>query len=297
MTSWPTCAAARPEDKGWAMSGAFDLSQLGATLHAPPYRVTSDAMVAYARATNDENFAHLDGTVAPPLCAVVPALKTMAAAKRLVTGLFTLHGSHDILVAAPITPGMTVTVTAQVVGILPTPAGATIVVRGETHDDRGTLLNVQHLVVLAQGYVIGERLGVPAPDHRTQDGITDRPPDAEALQPLDPDQTRRYAEASGDREAYTFDEDAARAKGLAGPIVHGLCTMAFVSRLVVAHGCGGDSRKLRRLAVRFTRPLIMQPGQIVTSRLWQLPEPGRFAATCLDRAGTEVLRHGLAEIA
>lgn len=279
------------------MSSGFDLSQLGARLEAPPCHVTAEAMVAYARATNDENSAHLDGTMVPPLFAVVPALKTMAAAKRLVTGLFTLHGSHDILFAAPIRAGMVLAVTAEVVGILPTPAGATIVVRGETRDDRGTLLNVQHLVVLAQGYVITQHLGVSAPDHRTPDGITDRPPDAEAVQPLDPDQTRRYAEASGDREAYTFDAEAARAKGLAGPIVHGLCTMAFLGRLVVAHACGGDSRKLRRFAVRFTRPLIMQPGQIVTSRLWRLPGPGRFAATCLDRAGTEVLRHGLAELA
>ena len=279
------------------MSAGFALSQLGVTLAAEPYRVTADATIAYARATSDENRAHLDGTLAPPLFAVVPALKTMAAAKRRVTDLFTLHGSHDLAIAQPIVPGMVLVVRAEVLGIHPTSAGAIVVVRGDTHDHHGALVNVQHLVVLAQGFHIDRSLGVPAPDHRTPDGITDARPDIEEVQPLDPDQTRRYAEASGDRAAYTFDGAAARANGLAGPIVHGLCTMAFLGRLVVARACGGDSRRLRRLAVRFTRPLIMQPGQALTSRLWQLPEPGRFAATCLDRAGTEVLRHGLAEVA
>ena len=41
-----------------------------------PYRVEAAATIAYARATNDDNPAHLAGRLAPPLFAVVPALKT-----------------------------------------------------------------------------------------------------------------------------------------------------------------------------------------------------------------------------
>ncbi len=272
---------------------------LDVPVRSEPYRVDAAATVAYARAINDDDPAHLAGRLAPPLFAVVPALKTLVRAKRLATDAFTLHGEHDIRVHRPIVPGMVLVVEARLVGIRTTPAGTALIVHGVTRSEDGTPVNEQYLVAIAHGRRLGGDAGMAAPDHRLPPGVRDTEPVARTIYTLDPDQTRRYAEASGDRDPYTFDAAEARRRGLPGPIVHGLCTMAFVSRAVVAAACGGDSRRLRRLAVRFSTLFLMQPGQQLVTTIWRAGGEGRrrwFACEAADRTGAVVIRHGRAEV-
>jgi len=278
------------------------LGALDVPVHSEPYRVDAAATIAYARATNDDNPAHLTGRLAPPVFAVVPALKTLVRAKRLAMDAFTLHGEHDIRFHRPIVPGMTLTVEARLVGVRTTPAGTTLIVHGITRAEDGSLVNEQYLVNIAHG-AHGRRLaddaGISAPDHRLSAGLRDTAPLAQTTYDLDPDQTRRYAEASGDRDPYTFDAEEARRRGLPGPIVHGLCTMAFVSRAVVAAACATDSRRLKRLAVRFSNLFMMRPGQRLLTTIWRAGGDGgrrRFGCEAADPAGTIVIRHGWAEV-
>ena len=56
--------------------------------------------------------------------------------------------------------------------------------------------------------------------------------------------------------------------GCPAPIVHGLCTMAFASRAVVAAACGGRLARLRRLAVRFSNLLHDAAGPASRTTLW-----------------------------
>ena len=61
---------------------------------------------------------------------------------------------------------------------------------------------------------------------------------------------------------------------------------------------GGDSTRLKRLAVRFSRPVL--PGQEITSRIWATGERDGntvygFETTNPD--GEPVIKSGLAEIA
>ncbi len=273
--------------------------KLGAKATAPAYLVTPEATIAYARATNDSNPAHLAGRIAPPLFAVVPALKTLAALKREACEGFTLHGEHELRFHRPITPGMTLTTEAEVIGLQPTKAGPLVVVKGTTHDQQGHLLNEQFLVAIAHGRSLDQGVGVPPPDHRRPAGLGEAQRLADCSFPVDDDQTLRYAEASGDRDPYTFDHAEARARGLPGAIVHGLCTLAFVSRAVVERCCAQDSTRLRRLAVRFSGLLLLQPGQQLITRLWRAGQrDGRacFVAESDNRAGEGVIRHGWAEI-
>jgi len=272
--------------------------QLGARLRTEPTLVTREATIAYARATNDENGEHLTGRIAPPLFAVVPAVKSMAALKRRACEGFTLHGEHDIVFHRPIEPGMRVWVEAEVIGIQPSRAGALIVTRGETRTDGGELLNEQVMVNVAHGRPAQRALGRLPPDHRKPDGLGEDHRLATLDLPVDADQTLRYAEASGDRDPYTFDDAEAKARGLPGAIVHGLCTMAFLGRAAVALACGGDSRRLRRLALRFAGLVLLQPGQRLVTTLWRAGRQGEhacFAAETSDREGSVVVRHGWAE--
>jgi acyl dehydratase len=272
---------------------------LDVPVRSEPYRVEAAATIAYARATNDDNPAHLGGRLAPPLFAVVPALKTLVRAKRLATEAFTLHGEHDITFHRPIVPGMTLTMEARLVGVRATAAGTTLIVHGITRTDDGTLVNEQYLVNIAHGRRLADEAGTAAPAHQMPAEVRNTAPVARVAYDLDADQTRRYAEASGDRDPYTFDADEAKRRGLPGPIVHGLCTMAFVGRAVVAVGCRGDSRRLRRLAVRFSNLLLMVPGQRLLTTVWRAGRAGahaRYACEATDPAGTVVIRHGWAEI-
>lgn len=261
--------------------------------------VSAEATIAYARATNDANPCHLSGEVAPPLFAVVPALKTLVRPKKAVTGLHSLHGEHDLVIHRPIVPGMVLRTSARLVGVHPSPAGVVMVGRGDTRTVEGQLVNEQYLTWVFRGETVAASIGDRAPEHRLPVGIRETAPMARVVAPLDPDQTRRYAEASGDRDAYTYDDAYARSLGYPGAIVHGLCTMAFAGRAIVDQCCGGDSRRLARLAVRFSGLLLMRPGQQVTTAIWPVgrrEERRAFAFETEDVGGRTVIAHGLAEV-
>jgi acyl dehydratase len=135
----------------------------------------------------------------------------------------------------------------------------------------------------AQG---AEAVGEEAPGHAF-DGHSD--PEVEISQTFDKDQTYRYAEASGDPMPIHLDDELAKSVGLPGIIIHGLCTMAFTSVAVIQHACPDDPTRLKRLAVRFAKPV--QPGQTITTRIW----PGYAFQTESDD-GSVVIKDGLAEI-
>ena len=74
---------------------------------------------------------------------------------------------------------------------------------------------------------------------------TARTPIAEVAYRVADDQTVRYAAASGDHFAIHLDDEFARAVGLPGRIVHGLCTMAFAGRAVLEAAGVDDPRAVK----------------------------------------------------
>ena len=108
------------------------------------------------------------------------------------------------------------------------------------------------------------------------------------------DQTERYAAASGDHFEIHLDDAAARAVGLPGRVVHGLCTMAFAGRAVLEAAGVDDAGAVRRLAVRFSAPLV--PGGALTTRIWGQDGAEAFGFEAVDGDGRAVLRDGRAEL-
>ena len=90
-----------------------------------------------------------------------------------------------------------------------------------------------------------------------------------------------------------LDDDFAKAMGLPGIIVHGLCTMAFCGRAVVQTYCAEDPTQLKRFAVRFSK--IVQPSEKVTHSLWTGDRGGVVFETTSDN-GNIAIKDGLAEI-
>jgi acyl dehydratase len=262
------------------------------------YVVTADAIRAYADATDDSSPAARAGRVAPPVFAIVPVWEAIAPASRSVASedarRRVVHYAQDLRFRHPLEAGMAVVSSASPVALLQHPKGAQLVIRTETRLEDGELVNEQYVTEFFRDVFADATHGERPPEHRLADEAKDAPPLAELTYPVAEDQTDRYAAASGDRFEIHLDDAAARALGLPGRIVHGLCTLAFAGRAVLEAAGVDDPGAVRRLAVRFSAPLF--PGAALTTRVWRLGDGGTFAFEAVDAAGGPVLRDGRAEL-
>jgi acyl dehydratase len=279
----------------------FAIDRIGEWTEESEFTVEAARLKAYAAATNDP--IHASGDIAPPVFAVVPVWDVIGAAVAMVTPpevmLNVLHGEQDMYFHRVITPGMTLRSKATVVGIHVKKSGTTVVSKLECRDaSDGELVNEQYVITFFRGAADGESAGEEAPSHRLAQGVRAAEPVATVDQTLDTDQTYRYSEASGDMVPIHLDEDIARSVGLPGIIIHGLCTMAFTSWAAVEQLAGGDTARVKRLAVRFSKPVL--PGQTITTRFWSAGEvDGRavYAFDTVNPDGDVVIKDGLVEIA
>ncbi len=274
----------------------FNLDAIGRWTPGRAVSVSKDALAAYARATEETSPIALEGRIATPVFAIVPVWDTLQEAARSVAPEEArprvVHGDQDIQISVPIQSGMTVRSRAAAVGVHVKESGTTVVLKTETRDGDDRLLNEQYVTEFYRGISGGEGAGEVAPDHRMPAELAGSEPAVETTYPLAEDITRRYAEASGDHNAFHLDEEVARAAGLPGIIVHGLCLMAFAGRAVLASREIDEPAAVRRLAVRFSRP--MAPGDALTTRV--RPENGAVRFDATNGAGEVVLKDGLAEI-
>ena len=113
---------------------------------------------------------------------------------------------------------------------------------------------------------------------------------------FDADQTFRYAEPAGDPMPIHLDAEFAQQMGLPGIIMHGLCTSAMLSHVLIQHAATDRPETLKRLAVRFSKPGI--PGESMTTSVWHAGDRnGReiYSFESVNPAGELLIRDGLAE--
>jgi acyl dehydratase len=275
----------------------FNLDALGQWTPGRAMSVGREALGAYARATDETAQLALDGRIATPVFAIVPVWHTLQEAARSVAPEEArprvVHGDQDIRISIPIQAGMTVRSRAAAVGVHVKESGTTVVLKTESRDGEDRLLNEQYVTEFYRGISGGTGGGEEPPDHRMPDELAGSEPDAALTYPIAEDQTQRYADASGDHNAFHLDEEVARAAGLPGIVVHGLCLMAFAGRAVLASQEIEDPTAIKRLAVRFSRPVA--PGDALTTRIRQ-PQGGAVRFDATDGAGEVVLKDGLAEL-
>jgi acyl dehydratase len=274
--------------------GNFDLATLGAWTEPKRFSVERERVAAYAAATNDPIEAHRTGDLAPPVFAVVPAFEASAEAVLAVAPaellMMLVHGEQDFTYHRPIEPGMDLVTRSAPLGVRQTSAGVVVAVKSETRTAEGDLVNEQWMSTFFRGAQGQEPGGVVGPGHALDAALRESAPFRTTTQKIDEDQTHRYAEPSGDHNPIHLDPDFAKAVGLPGIINHGLCTMAFASHAVI-QVAGFDPRALKRLAVRFARPVL--PGQEITTRFWHGAGGAVAFETATDDA-TVVIKDGLA---
>jgi acyl dehydratase len=260
------------------------------------YEVSAEAIRAYAEATDDPAPAARAGRVAPPVFAIVPVWEAIAPASRAVASegarRRVVHYAQDMILHRPLKAGMRVVSFATPVALLEHPKGSQLVIRTETRLEDGDPVNEQYVTEFFRDVFAEASSGARPPDHRLADDLKDDRV-AEISQPVAEDQTERYAAASGDRFEIHLDDAAARAVGLPGRVVHGLCTMAFAGRAVLEAAGVDEPAAVRRLAVRFSAPLL--PGGTLTTQVWRL-DGTTYGFEAADADGTPVIRDGRAEL-
>lgn len=261
------------------------------------YEVTAEAIEKYARATNDLNERYLStDVVASPVFPIVPAFDSFMAAAmdpELEADLLRLvHGAEEHVLYEAIQPGDTLTVATVLESVDKKDTGETFTVKSTETNQHGTPVAEVRGTMFIRGSGSGPR---PA---AAQSDDAERTIEHEATTKVDEDQTHRYAEASGDHNPIHLDEATARMAGLPGIILHGMCTMALATQGAVDGLAGGDPSRVRRVAVRFSKPV--RPGQELTTRFW--PEAGAGETTTYgfetyNSDGIAVIKAGIAEVA
>lgn len=271
----------------------------------PPqdYGVTAEATTNYARAYNEDNpwffdIDRPDGIIAPPMFGVVMSwlsvMTIMTDSDLRVDLLRLLHSEQDMYFYRPIVPGDIITSTAKIATIEEKSNGESLTVEIHCANQRDEAVQRILFTTLIRGK--NNR-------NKRSEGSAEEPlplgePLLRVCQTIDVDQTYRYAQASGDYNPIHVDENIAKMAGLPGIIVHGLCTMAFTSKVIIDHLCDHDPRRLRRLRARFSRPVL--PGQEITTTVWQKPDCGGlqvYAYETFGPGGKAVIKEGVAEVA
>lgn len=262
------------------------------------HTVSRDETIAYARATNDDNPRYLSGELAPPMFGVFLEMPPLMEAVKdpVVIGdpkrfLRLLHGEHDMRWHRPLLPGRTYTTTCSVKSKTEKATGEVIEMRLETKDADGVALETVSTMFIRSetpppkdGAKEQKKAPEPAPARRVV---------LQGREVVAADQSVRYAQASGDHNPIHTNPEVAKKAGLPGIILHGLCSMAFCQKAIVNQLAGGDPSRLKRLKVRFAKPVLM--GQALDIEGWR--DDAKAPLGFEMRVGQDVvIKDGLAEV-
>lgn len=115
----------------------------------------------------------------------------------------------------------------------------------------------------------------------------DREPDLTIDIATRPDQALLYR-LTGDRNPLHSDPAFAARGGFPRPILHGMCTYGYATRLLVNELGDGDAGRLRSMSGRFTRPVL--PGDRLSLLVWRDDDGADFRV--LAEGGEPVLDRG-----
>ncbi|MEZ4317510.1 MAG: MaoC/PaaZ C-terminal domain-containing protein [Myxococcota bacterium] len=237
---------------------------IGKTYAGGTYPVSSAETLAYARATDDPNprYAGRDA-VAPPMFHVrpfIPLMMQMARDPELSIDMLRLvHGEHAMRFAGLLRDGDELALSGSLLDVSEKPSGTvfTFALHGDVGGERVLDGTTSYFVRSASPPASkGEKRAAPEP-----------PPASWSVeQPVSADQAVRYAAASGDDNPIHTDPDTAKKAGLPGCILHGLCTLAFAQRDLIARVADGDPARLASLSTRFTGMVF--PGETLRMDVW-----------------------------
>lgn len=118
----------------------------------------------------------------------------------------------------------------------------------------------------------------------------------ELVKSVEPYRPYWYAGASGDFNPIHIDDNFAKAVGLPGKILQGLCSMAFCHQAVIDFA-GGDPRRLKRIKVEFRGNVLPNDKVKVVGKVKEVgKERALLQFTMENQKGEKVIENGEAEV-
>jgi acyl dehydratase len=251
---------------------------------------------AYALATNDKNPLYVDEKMAPPLFSVRLGKEVLFKAitdPALGADLLRLvHGEQDMEFLRPLRPGDLATMRATITGMEEKSSGELLHAQLRIYVDGQLCVRARETM-----FIRGEKKAEGGKKEEAQDDSAGRKIAYRATVDVTKDQSLRYADASLDNNPIHVDENVAKMAGLPGVILQGLCTMAFAQNAVVNEVLKGDATKLKRLAVRFAKPVLM--GDKLAVEGWEVESRDgvkTYGFHVKNQAGVAVITNGVAEV-
>jgi acyl dehydratase len=265
---------AGPDDPAASESSTADVAAgegmnkatIGKRYKGPSEFVRPEQIAAFAAATNDANTAYCGSSdaIAPMVFPVRPLLGVCGQAaldKEVQADLMRLlHGEQEMIFHDTLKPWDLIAPRATILDIEDKASGQLLKISQKLMRDG------ECVVEAISGYFIRATGGGGGAKKAPKEAPPQRDLLMEQSWVMDPDQSVRYAEASLDKNPIHVDNDVAKAAGHPGVIAHGLCTMAMSTRELINGLAEGDPRRLKRLKVRFTKPVL--PGESLTTRAW-----------------------------
>ncbi len=272
---------------------------IGKTYPSIEYKVEEKDSMFYALATNNPNPHYIDGTIeggliAPPMFAVRYGAELFFKVffdDEIGENFFPflVHGEQDMEWFQPVKLGKKVTSTATILDIQDKGTGEAIIVEVlTTLSKTGEKVCRQVMTFFVRGF------GKLEKKEKSPKQEVERGEEAfVAQEKVMKGQSFVYAHASTDHNPIHLDDAFAKQVGLGGIILHGLCTMAFCHKAIVDQHLDGDPLKLRRLSVRFSKPVY--PGDNLTIRAWKHPhDENELLFETTNQKGEFVIKNGRA---
>ncbi len=281
---------------------ALNRDLIGKEYEPGTYTVTEDAIIKYALATNDDNLWYTyprreGGIIAPPIFGVVwnhlELGKPLFDPDLNINLLMLLHGEQDMIFKKIVKPGDTITTTSSVHHIEDKGSGEILVIKLSSKNQN----NEEVLETYSTMFIRGGS-GSKKKEEKKEEKKEPKLGEPVFVQEVyvKKHQPYIYAEASGDHNPIHVDPNTAKMAGLPGVILQGLCTMAFAQNAVVNNYLNEDPRKLKRLKVRFSKPVL--PGDILKVVAWELAKENNIAKLYFEvynQKCQKVISDGLAE--
>ena len=275
---------------------------LGKEYNAGPQSVDRESIQQYALATNEQNPLYLstepDADIVPP--PIYPVVFLPDILSQLVDDaeemnfnvLRVVHAEHRMMWKHTLHPGDEIYTTAKISNMEQRGNNEIVdlLIQCKRNDDVVVEMNYR---LLSRGE---KKEGTKRPQSETVVATRGKVL-IKHESVVSADQGKRYAKASGDHNPIHVSDDAARSVGLPRAILHGLCTMALASQVIVDGLLEGDPRRLKSMSVRFSRPVLLD--QTLTTEVYEAGEseegPSIVHFETRDENDTPVLILGEAE--
>jgi acyl dehydratase len=273
----------------------------------PPldYDITEEESKKYAFGYNEDLPLFVDGSrpegiIAPPMFAVKYAGSAIANAffdpEFNVNFARLVHGEQEMEFLAPVKPGDSILTVLKIASVEEKSSGEVFTTESHSVNQNGesVVRTISTFFIRGEG---GGKSEKPAAKPVAAEPVRESFLFTREMK-VKENQTYIYAEGSGDNNPIHIDPEFAAKVGLPGIILQGLCSMAFCFKAVQDGACEGDPLRMRRLKVRFAKPVL--PLDTVTTRVWtEKDAKGQITLLGFDAVNQRdeiVINNGIAEV-